>query len=41
MILTVTPNPAYDVSYTTRVLEPGEVHRVSTVHRRRPCDASR
>ena len=34
LILTVTPNPAYDVSYTTPGLEPGEVHRVSTVHRR-------
>lgn len=34
LILTVTPNPAYDVSYTTPLLEPGEVHRVSTVHRR-------
>lgn len=34
LIVTVTPNPAYDVSYTTPGLEPGEVHRVSTVHRR-------
>ncbi len=34
LILTVTPNPAYDVSYETPALEPGEVHRVSAVHRR-------
>jgi 1-phosphofructokinase family hexose kinase len=34
LIVTVTPNPAYDVSYSTSSLEPGEVHRVSTVHRR-------
>lgn len=34
LILTVTLNPAYDVSYETPGLEPGEVHRVSTVHRR-------
>ncbi len=34
LIVTVTPNPAYDVSYATPALEPGEVHRVSTVHRR-------
>lgn len=34
LILTVTPNPAYDVSYHTPALEPGEVHRVSAVHRR-------
>ena len=34
LIVTVTPNPAYDVSYATPSLAPGEVHRVSTVHRR-------
>jgi tagatose 6-phosphate kinase len=34
LILTVTPNPAYDVSYETPGFEPGEVHRVSAVHRR-------
>lgn len=34
LILTVTPNPAYDVSYETPGLEPGQVHRVSAVHRR-------
>jgi tagatose 6-phosphate kinase len=34
LILTVTPNPAYDVSYETPALEPGAVHRVSAVHRR-------
>ena len=34
MIVTVTPNPAYDVTYETPALVPGEVHRVTTVHRR-------
>jgi len=34
LIVTVTPNPAYDVSYETRGLEPGQVHRVSAVRRR-------
>jgi tagatose 6-phosphate kinase len=34
LILTVTPNPAYDVSYETPSLELGGVHRVAAVHRR-------
>ena len=34
LIVTVTPNPAYDVSYSIPSLELGEVHRVSTIHRR-------
>ena len=32
MILTVTPNPAYDATYEVPALEPGEVHRVDTAH---------
>lgn len=31
MIITVTPNPAYDVTYTLPDLEPGTVHRVDLV----------
>lgn len=31
MIVTVTPNPALDVTYTTPPVRPGEVHRVSEV----------
>lgn len=31
MIVTVTPNPALDVTYTAPPLRPGEVHRVSDV----------
>ncbi|MDF1602611.1 hexose kinase [Nocardioides sp. YIM 152315] len=34
LILTITPSPAYDVTYETSALNPGEVHRVSAVHRR-------
>lgn len=34
MIVTVTPNPAYDVTYSVPALVPGEVHRVSTVRQR-------
>ena len=34
VIVTVTPNPAYDVTYEVASLSPGEVHRVSTVRRR-------
>jgi 1-phosphofructokinase family hexose kinase len=34
LILTVTVNPAYDVSYETTALERGQVHRVAAVHRR-------
>jgi tagatose 6-phosphate kinase len=34
VIVTVTPNPAYDVTYECPPLVPGEVHRVRTVHRR-------
>lgn len=34
MILTVTPNPAYDVTYTVAELRVGDVHRVDTVHER-------
>ncbi|MGH3358253.1 MAG: 1-phosphofructokinase family hexose kinase [Nocardioidaceae bacterium] len=34
MILTVTPNPAYDVTYTVPRIEPGAVHRVDDVRER-------
>lgn len=34
MILTVTCNPAVDVTYVLDRLEPGRVHRVETVHER-------
>jgi fructose-1-phosphate kinase PfkB-like protein len=34
LIITVTPNPAWDVTYEVPVLVPGEVHRVTAVHRR-------
>jgi 1-phosphofructokinase/tagatose 6-phosphate kinase len=34
MIITVTPNPAWDVTYEVPALTPGEVHRVARVHRR-------
>lgn len=34
MIITVTPNPAWDVTYQVPALVPGEVHRVTGVHRR-------
>ncbi|HEX6449757.1 MAG TPA: PfkB family carbohydrate kinase [Trebonia sp.] len=34
MIITVTPNPAWDVTYEVPALVPGEVHRVTAVHRR-------
>ena len=34
MILTVTPNPAWDLTYEVPALVPGEVHRVARVHRR-------
>lgn len=34
MIITVTPNPAWDVTYEVPALVPGEVHRVARVHRR-------
>lgn len=34
MILTVTPNPAWDLTYAVPALVPGEVHRVARVHRR-------
>ncbi|WP_432476151.1 1-phosphofructokinase family hexose kinase [Nocardioides sp. GXQ0305] len=34
LIVTVTPNPAYDVSYATDGLDPGRVHRVATARRR-------
>ena len=34
MILTVTPNPAHDVTYTVTALRVGEVHRVGTVDER-------
>jgi fructose-1-phosphate kinase PfkB-like protein len=33
-IVTVTPNPAWDVTYEVPALVPGEVHRVARVHRR-------
>lgn len=34
MIVTVTANPAYDVTYELPVLTPGDVHRVAAVHQR-------
>ncbi|MER7012235.1 1-phosphofructokinase family hexose kinase [Saccharopolyspora sp. NPDC000359] len=34
MIITVTPNPALDVSYRVAHLEPGTSHRVRSVHER-------
>jgi tagatose 6-phosphate kinase len=34
LFITVTPNPAWDVTYEIPVLVPGEVHRVTRVHRR-------
>ncbi len=34
LILTVTPNPAYDLTYETPALELGRVHRVAAAHRR-------
>lgn len=34
MIVTVTPNPAYDVTYAVQALQPGSVHRVTDVRRR-------
>jgi tagatose 6-phosphate kinase len=34
VILTVTPNPAWDLTYEVPALVPGEVHRVARVHRR-------
>ncbi|WP_248583153.1 hexose kinase [Nocardioides sp. InS609-2] len=34
MIVTVTANPAYDVTYELPSLTPGDVHRVETVHQR-------
>ncbi|MGH3322648.1 MAG: 1-phosphofructokinase family hexose kinase [Streptosporangiaceae bacterium] len=34
MILTLTPNPALDVTYHVNALEPGATHRVRAVHRR-------
>jgi 1-phosphofructokinase family hexose kinase len=34
MIITVTPNPAWDITYEVPVLVPGEVHRVTSVRRR-------
>jgi tagatose 6-phosphate kinase len=34
LILTVTPNPAWDLTYEVPALVPGEVHRVTRVHRR-------
>lgn len=34
MIVTVTANPAYDVTYELPSLTPGDVHRVGTVHQR-------
>ncbi|MEP6667019.1 MAG: hexose kinase [Nocardioidaceae bacterium] len=34
MIITVTPNPAYDVTYEVARLVVGEVHRVAHVHQR-------
>lgn len=33
-IVTVTPNPAWDVTYEVTTLTPGQVHRVGRVHRR-------
>ena len=34
LIATVTPNPAWDVTYEVPALVPGAVHRVARVHRR-------
>lgn len=34
MILTVTPNPAYDITYAVPRVEPGAVHRVTDVRER-------
>ena len=34
MIVTVTPNPAFDATYEVAALEPGRVHRVETAHLR-------
>jgi len=34
LIITVTPNPAWDVTYEVPALVPGEVHRVTRAHRR-------
>lgn len=34
MIITVTPNPAWDVTYEVPALVPGQVHRVAEVRRR-------
>jgi tagatose 6-phosphate kinase len=34
LIAAVTPNPAWDVTYEVPALVPGEVHRVTRVHRR-------
>lgn len=34
MILTVTPNPAYDITYRVARVEPGTVHRVADVRER-------
>jgi 1-phosphofructokinase family hexose kinase len=34
LFITVTPNPAWDVTYEVPALVPGEVHRVTRVHRR-------
>jgi fructose-1-phosphate kinase PfkB-like protein len=34
LILTVTPNPAWDLTYQVPALVPGEVHRVASVHRK-------
>ena len=34
MIVTVTLNPAYDITYEVTSMNPGDVHRVSRVHRR-------
>lgn len=34
MIVTVTPNPALDVSYQVDRLRPGQTHRIGTVHER-------
>ncbi|NED95675.1 1-phosphofructokinase family hexose kinase [Phytoactinopolyspora alkaliphila] len=33
-VVTVTPNPALDLTYTVERLEPGTVHRIGTVHSR-------
>lgn len=34
LIISVTPNPAWDLTYEVAALRPGEVHRVGRVHRR-------